>query len=371
MRRLRILRAQVFETLVIRVERAISYGSNRQVCALGIDPSTGKSRQLSIGGVNGGSKRFDLTIDSVDTMRPGDVFLHVANGDLVQLISGDIDEENSIVVTNECNLRCLMCPQRALDHQDHHNINLCALRLGPDGLKSIGLTGGEPTLPRTRFLEIIRTCRKRFPSAVLSVLTNGVLLSDEAYVAEIVAEVPDRVLFHIPLYADNQILHDAIVGGPGFFRTIRGIYNLYSHSVAVEVRLVIMKQNVARLESTADYIGRMMPFASHVAFMGIELEGAAGRYEEFVWPEPSEYMATLERSVTRLERQGLSVSVFNLPLCLLSPQLRRFSRKAISSWKVAFAGCCKHCVAQAACGGFFESTRHRYSRLVSPIVEEA
>ena len=81
---------------------------------------------------------------------------HLQEGDVVCLDpSGDIallykigSPHNSILATNRCNCRCLMCPQIPASDPPGliaNNLKLISL-MDPDQTESLGLTGGEPTL---------------------------------------------------------------------------------------------------------------------------------------------------------------------------------------------------------------------------------
>jgi hypothetical protein len=63
---------------------------------------------------------------------------------------------NCLFVTSKCNCECLMCPQPpAKDSEDFDAVIMRVLSLWTNMGKSHCITGGEPTLPRRRFLKIL------------------------------------------------------------------------------------------------------------------------------------------------------------------------------------------------------------------------
>lgn len=59
--------------------------------------------------------------------------------------------------------------------------------------------------------------QKHFPEVFISLLTNGRRFHDFDLVRKVVGARNKQLLFCIPLYADNDIQHDKIVGVPGAF----------------------------------------------------------------------------------------------------------------------------------------------------------
>ena len=172
----------------------------------------------------------------------------------------------------------------------------------------------------------------------------------------------------VALYADVDSLHDEIVDVKGAFGdTIRGLYNLALYGFVIEIRVVLLSLNYRRLPKIADFIYSNMPFASHVAFMGMETTGLAAKNLERVWVDPFYYRQQLEKACGYLSRRMIPVSVYNLPLCVLPPSLWTFARKSISEWKNIYLPECQLCGVKAKCGGFFESSGVRRSAYISPI----
>ena len=164
-------------------------------------------------------------------------------------------------------------------------------------------------------------------------------------------------VFAVPLYASISRVHDEIVGVKGAFsETIKGIYNLTRFSIPVELRIVLIKQNILSLKDLAHFIGWNLPMVIHVAFMGMEVYGRAEKYADKVWVEPNEYMDCLTEAVKGLAYRNMHVSIYNLPHCLLPQDLWQYSRKSISDWKLNYLDICFACTKKEECAGFFATS---------------
>jgi len=230
----------------------------------------------------------------------------------------------------------------------------------------IGITGGEPTLKPDCLLTLLKLCRKRFPRAAISLLTNGKKFEDLEFTRSFAEIDHPGLVYCVSLYSDTDTEHDRIVGVPGSFRqTVKGLHNLALFRQHVEIRTVVFRNNYERLTSMAEFIFRNFPFVVHVAFMGLECTGLASTNLDQVWIDPTEYALELKSAVLHLSRRAVPVSIYNLPLCLIPPKVRRFSKNSISTWKNMFLDECKDCQVLPKCGGFF-ATSVKQSAHIAP-----
>jgi len=238
-------------------------------------------------------------------------------------------------------------------------MNVRALRLMPRSTSVVGITGGEPTLLGARLVELLSVCRSELPSAQIDVLTNGRRFIDRNFARKVGEVADDKVLFTIPLYADNPVRHDYIVQSRGAFEeTVSGIYALAEVRARSEIRVVLHRESVGRLLHLARFIQKNIPFVDQVVFMGLEMTGLARSNNHLLWIEPLDYMDQLEMAIEYLTDFGIATSIYNLPRCLTSRRLWPFLRKSISDWKREFLPECEACSERVECGGVFgTSTR--------------
>lgn len=277
---------------------------------------------------------------------------------------------NSMLLTERCNSRCLMCSQPPKDADDFHltDTYLQAIPLMDPATPELGITGGEPTLLGPRLLELIDDCRTHLPQTALHMLSNGRLFSYLSLCQKL-AEIdhPD-LMIGIPLYSDIASKHDFVVQAQGAFdETIRGIMNLERCGLRVELRVVLHRATVARLPSLARFIARNLPFVEHVALMGLEMMGYVRINLDALWIDPVDYRFSLNSAVRILTQHGINVSIYNHQLCTLDRKLWPYARKSISDWKNEYLEVCETCSVRDACGGFFSSAKLRHSAHIRPI----
>lgn len=277
---------------------------------------------------------------------------------------------NYFLMTERCNSYCVMCSQPPRDINDDYLVDeiLETIPLISQSTNEIGFSGGEPTLLGNRFITVLQRMKQHLPMTAVHILSNGRNFHNDS-LAKSVGKInhPD-LMIGIPLYADTSELHDFIVQADNAFdETIRGILNLKRYGVKVEVRVVIHALNYHRLPQLAEFIARNLLFLDHVALMGLELTGFAKTNLETLWIDPYNYQAELEKAVEILAWYGMHVSVYNLPLCLIPANIRRFATQSISDWKNEFHEECVHCQQKESCSGFFYSAKQRTSLYVKAL----
>lgn len=310
-------------------------------------------------------------------------FDHLSDGDVVRLepsvrglrtLFRKSAPYNHFLLTERCNNYCLMCSQPPRQVDDGWIVDelLEAFPLIDRGATEIGFTGGEPTLLGPRFIELVQAAKAHLPNTALHVLSNGRNFAAGSLARDLGKIQHHDLMMGIPVYSDVAHVHDYVVQADGAFdETIRGILALKHHGVRVEVRVVLQQQTVERLVPLARFLARNLLFVDHVALMGLELTGFARANLERIWVDPIDYQDQLVEAVAILDRAGLKTSIYNSQLCVLDPSLHSSARRSISDWKQEYMPECSGCEAKAQCGGFFATARLRYSRAISPIVEQA
>lgn len=311
---------------------------------------------------------------SAEVTRLKDTFSYLADSDIIRVNNeGSVrvlfrasSDHNGILLTEQCNNYCLMCSQPPKRQDDSWIINEVKemIPMMPRTVRSLGITGGEPTLFGDEFLNILRLCKNWLPETSLHVLSNGRTFADEAFTKKYGAINHPDLMVGIPVYSDDPARHDYVVQAQGAFdETIRGILNLKRHNQKVEIRVVIHKQTYERLPELAEFIARNLLFVDQVALMGLEMTGFTLANLDALWIDPYEYKDLLSEAVGILESYGVNVSVYNHQLCLVNEDVRPHYVKSISDWKNEFAPECSDCAKIDECGGFFSSgIKHGYSK---------
>ena len=127
-------------------------------------------------------------------------------------------------------------------------------------------------------------------------------------------------------------------------------------------RVVLHALTIPRLPQLATFITRNLPFAVHVALMGLEMFGLVHRHLDELWIDPSDYQRELRAATEILAGAGMNVSIYNHQLCVLDQSLWPYARKSISDWKNVYLPACNGCTVLDRCGGFFQSGTKVHSR---------
>jgi len=321
-------------------------------------------------GGNGLSLPIIHAAQQVSHLKSGDVVVAHPKTGYVRTLFWPDSWHNALLVTERCNSFCLMCSQPPIDRDDSGltNINLEAIRLMEPAPSSLGITGGEPTLLGDNLFRILAELRLRMPDAEIHMLTNGRRFAWPEFTAAFVRSCHPRLTTCIPLYADNAPEHDYVVQARGAFdQTIQGLYQLARYEQPIEIRVVLHKLTIPHLYDLAAFIYRNLPFAAHVALMGLEITGFTRPNLQKLWIDPYDYQEELQAAVEFLATRGMRVSIYNHPLCLLPRPLWKFARKSISDWKNIFFDECQSCAVREDCGGFFKSAVHQRSAHLHPM----
>lgn len=289
---------------------------------------------------------------------PGDIVrIHPGRSE-IRVLFRSSSRHNVLFLTERCNSRCLMCSQPPRNVRDDTLVDevLQMIPWLPKDTPQLGITGGEPTLLYGRLIEVVEAAKQHLPDTSLHLLSNGRLFRYLRYAERVAAIRHPDLMIGIPVYADVASEHDYVVQAAGAFdQTILGLLNLGRVGLRIEVRMVVHRQTCRRLPQFARFVARNLPFVAQVVFMGVELTGYARTNQDVLWVDPVDYQEDLERAIDLLVAAGLSVGVFNIPLCQLRPALQAYAYQSISDWKRVYLPNCTGCAAREACCGFFES----------------
>ncbi|MCS3929002.1 His-Xaa-Ser system radical SAM maturase HxsC [Bradyrhizobium elkanii] len=325
---------------VIDVSSLAAFGIAGAVCNEPIDHDLPQLRELVQG----------------DLLGPGDA-VRVHGSGQVNILFRRGANANTLFVTERCNSLCLMCSQPPRDVDDGWRVDelMDLLPLLDADLDVLGVTGGEPTLLGSDLVRLLKAARILLPGTHLHVLTNGRAFRNREFTDQF-DELQGQVTWAVPLYGDVARVHDFVVQSDGAFdETMHGLHHLGERRHRIEIRTVLHGQTLPRIDQLARYVYRNLPFADHIALMGIEPMGLARKNMALLDSDLSALSPTIAPAVNLLHQAGMNVSIYNMPLCTLAPALRPFARKSISDWKNEYAPACESCVAKPECCGFFKS----------------
>ena len=303
-----------------------------------------------------------------DKLDEGDCVLIDTDGTII-VVWEKKSPTNPLLLTEMCDCRCLMCPQppkahdKTLTERSKRILNLVKIEKS----QTICLTGGEPTLLKEDFFDILELINKKHPKSIVMMLTNGKSFANFEFTKRFVSVRPKDFLTCVSMHSDIDEVHDRIVGvKDSFYKTAMGLQNLARFREKIEIRVVVNRINAHRLESIAAFIQRNFPFITHCTFMGMEIIGLACDNYETVWIDPYEYREEISRAVSVLSRADMNVSIYNVPLCLTEKKSWSFARQSISGWKNDYLPICEGCSVKTQCCGIFTTSGLHQSPYIFP-----
>ena len=176
-------------------------------------------------------------------------------------------------LTYRCNLNCGHCYNQTKDKPElttdqWKNIMKKTWDLG---IPHVIFTGGEATL-REDLVELIEHAETL--GLVTGLLTNGVKLSDKAYLQKLVDAGLDHV--QITLESADPAIHNAMTGAASFDKTVQGIRNCVSVGIHTITNTTITKANAAGMVDTVRFahkLGLKAIASNAVIHSGKALEG--------------------------------------------------------------------------------------------------
>ena len=322
-----------------------------------------------------GSKQFDTkskskfvhSVDFLENLFDGDIVSIDPDGKINVLY--EINSiHNVLFITERCNANCIMCPQPPNNFVgDNLEQVWKVISLMDKGSRQIGITGGEPTLVGDDLFKIIESIKKRFKKSSVTLLTNAIKLSDFEYTKKFALINHPDLQIDVPLYSDTDTEHNKIIRAKGFYKTIKGLYNLATINQKVGIRVVVHKMNYKRLPQIAEFIYRNFPFVVNIAFMQMELMGNANENINELWIDPYDYNPELEQAVDFLSNTDLNVSIYNSQLCILPEKLKKHAKQSISTWKNIFLPECQNCASKFTCPGLFSANEMLHSKHIKSL----
>lgn len=314
-------------------------------------------------------QKIVYNITSLTHLEDGDI-VSVGNDGVINTLYRVNSKHNTLLATERCNSNCLMCSQPPRDRNDIpllFEINKKLIPLIPKDCVELGVSGGEPTLMGNLFFSLMEMLKEHLPNTEIHVLSNGRAFAWNNMAERLGTINNKRLVLGIPVYSDYYQIHDYIVQAENaFYQTIIGIHNLSRYEQRIEVRIVLHKESIPRLPKLARFIYKNLPFVEHVAFMGLEYIGYTPKNIEKLWIDPYDYQNELSEAIDFLAGQGMHVSVYNTPLCVLPEKTWHYARKSISDWKNDYLPECAKCSKINECGGLFTWNLQKASQYIKP-----
>lgn len=342
----RVVVARAAEPFVVKLSTEPSVGSRSNVAVM---------REYRDAGAVFDSDFGEFWIDGFEPNEgAGDVLLVLPRESTAHRLIRAKSPHNTLLVTERCDQLCVMCSQPPKRHHvdifDH--LTKAAL-LAPQGA-TLGISGGEPLLYKEELFEMLRRILTARRDLSFHVLTNAQFIADEDH-KQLLGLPQEQLLWGVPLYSPIAEHHDELVGKSGAFDRLLHSFNILGKAgCAIELRTVVMKPNISVLPLLATVISRKLPFIVTWAIMQLENIGYGRMNWGKLFLDTSEDFSLVARALNIARGRGVSVSLYNFPLCTIPAGYREFAPSTISDWKRKYLPSCSDCSLRNSCGGFFE-----------------
>ena len=310
-------------------------------------------------------------IQDFQTLLDYDV-IEMINKRYIRVLYRDDSEDNAIVVTNQCNSNCIMCPDSDTVRNTKENPDIKKLieqvRCIPSDTNHITITGGEPGILKEDLITLLKECKVNLSDTEFLLLSNGRIFANTDFVNKVKENIPNKIRIAIPIYADNEKLHDSITRSKGSFeQALEGIKKLLNRNIPVEIRIVVLKKNYKELENIANFIVKEIPNVDRVHIMALEMLGNAFKNKEEVWVDFDKIKKHVYKACMILIKAGIVTKLYNFPLCKVDNRILSIADRSITDYKIRYKEECERCSAKNMCGGFFNSTINMKDINVEPI----
>lgn len=195
-------------------------------------------------------------------------------------IKGETCPTNLVVIpiTHKCNLNCRFCyvPNRKLKDKSLNEIKKDIKNIISNvstGL--ISLSGGESTLRKDLF-ELIKFIKKKYPRLFITLLTNGLKLSDLRYVRKLKESGIDSIMFSFNGF--NNKIYQKIENANLLDIKMKALENIKKEKIATIISQTLVRGiNEKDLKHIIDFALNNLDFIEEVRIRGA---ARVGRHDE-------------------------------------------------------------------------------------------
>ncbi|MDC7236777.1 MAG: His-Xaa-Ser system radical SAM maturase HxsC [Sphaerochaetaceae bacterium] len=319
---------------------------------------------------NNPTKKNSIILEDNPIFQINDILEITEEKEIITHISHN-SNDNSLLVNNHCNLRCINCPQTSTEKIPNlRKKNFEIIDLLNKSINKIGLTGGEPTLNIDYLIEIIEKLYKKNNKIRIDILSNANNLGDATQLFELIMIKKIDITFCVALYADIPEIHDKLTQVKGsFWRTIKALHYMAYYNQKIELRFIINKLNYTRLPSFINFTYNNLPYIKRLALIGMEYSGFALKNAEQLYIKQSDYNLQLIDAIKAAKQRNIPIFIFNHQVCKLDIKIWKYCVPTISDWKTYYLPHCNFCTMRDICGGFFATTDPTYlDEKTTPII---
>ncbi|MGA2143310.1 MAG: radical SAM protein [Brevinematales bacterium] len=219
-----------------------------------------------------------------------------------------------LYIGTKCNIKCKFCyyySETDDDNYSYDNIIAELERYKEEGIDSIDITGGEPTIHK----DIIKIVKKASDMGFkeITMITNGIAVKTESFLDKLIeAGVNTWVL---SIHGHNAEIHDGLTGRKGTFNDmLKTIDNFNKRNLTYSVNFVVNRQNFGYLREFAKFVNQTC-IKTAVTFLVMNPMGDGKINFDSFSVKYSELGSLLYSAIEELKRKGNKVTWKFMPLC--------------------------------------------------------
>lgn len=283
------------------------------------------------------------------------------------------EADTTIFLGASCNSNCIMCPASDIERKNGFSYGrdmlLKYIEYLPKELEYLVMTGGEPTMQKELFLEVLGRVKEKYPYSQVLLLTNGRSLSDRSFFDKVEESKPCHFRIAIPIHGSTSEKHDLITRVNGSFeQTMLALTRLMNSEIETEIRIVVTRINCDDLLNIAKLIESRFRNVNCIHFIGLEPRGNCALNFDSVYIDHHDSFLKSKEAIEYLISHGYDVGLYNYPLCAIDRDFWPIAEKSISAYKNVFHTDCEKCHVKEICGGFFTAAMSIAKPTVNPIM---
>lgn len=264
----------------------------------------------------------------------------------------------AIRVWNKCNNNCIMCSNyfvRNLDENERTFSSMVSrVKEKEPEPKEITFTGGEPFLNPGIF-DLIDRFRGLYPKTRINILSNSRIFYYPNYCQKLKNHFDSNMQIAVSLFGHNSKVHDSVtLAKNSFLQTTKGIKNLLKLKIPIELRVIVLKQNIKHLEAIANYISKNFKGISYVVFIFVDLVSNAVKNKKIVAVNYTKTTPYLIKAMNVFEKNNVNFRLYHFPLCILPAEFWKNSWVSVERSKVKQTAHCMKCPCSKKCVGILK-----------------
>jgi len=221
-----------------------------------------------------------------------------------------------LYIGRRCNQSCKFCyyyTQVKEDNYSFEEITYELIKYKKNGIESIDITGGEPTIHK----DIIKILKKAVELGFtnISMISNGIALKNEMFTTQLIESGVDS--FVLSIHGYNSEIHDSLTGRKGAFQDVlKSIEIIKKRNHTYSINHVINKSNYKTLPKFANLVRKIKGKNTAVTFLVMNpINDASINYNDYVvkYTEISPYLI---KAIDVLEKHDINSSWKFMPLCI-------------------------------------------------------